>query len=126
MKEKSGFETFLTGNCPRCRQGKMFKHGPYKIPGFMSMNTHCPHCGVHFEKEPGFWYGAMYVSYMLSVAIFVTVSVGLYLFAGDPPLTTYIVSVLIASIILYPINFRYSRIIFLHVFSGFKYDPSFK
>ncbi len=91
----------------------------------MKMNKNCPSCDLHFEREPGFWYGAMYVSYMLSVAIFVTTWVAMYLIA-DPSLSAYIWGVLIISAITYPINFRYSRLIFLHVFAGFKYDPSIR
>ena len=32
------------------------------------MHEDCPHCGHHFEKEPGFFLGAMYVSYALTIA----------------------------------------------------------
>src|SRR5436190_12582264 len=42
--------------CPVCLQGAMFR-------GRFEMNTTCPVCGHRFEREPGFFQGAMYVSY---------------------------------------------------------------
>ncbi|MEY4912742.1 MAG: hypothetical protein RL025_569, partial [Bacteroidota bacterium] len=36
------------------------------------MHQDCPHCGFHFEIEPGFFWGAMYISYAFSVAVSVT------------------------------------------------------
>ncbi len=88
------------------------------------MKDACSHCGLKFELEPGFFYGAMYVSYAFSVAIFITTVFILFFLAGDPSLMTYILSVVGASFILYPLNLRYSRVLFLHVFGGVKYNAS--
>src|ERR1700758_311318 len=46
--------------CPVCLEGRMFR-------GLFTMNTTCPVCGHRFEREPGFFQGAMYVSYTLGV-----------------------------------------------------------
>ncbi|MEM9340801.1 MAG: hypothetical protein AAGA66_18855 [Bacteroidota bacterium] len=43
------------------------------------MHTNCPTCGLRYEKEPGNFYGAMYVSYGFSTAIFLVTA-----FAGMP------------------------------------------
>ena len=42
---------------------------PYKLKGFMKMYDHCTECGQQFEIEVGFYYGAMYVSNALAVAL---------------------------------------------------------
>lgn len=44
--------------CSKCFIGKVFK-SPYK------MNKACHHCGHIFEKESGYFTGAMYLSYLL-------------------------------------------------------------
>ncbi|MBV6644147.1 MAG: DUF983 domain-containing protein [Cyclobacteriaceae bacterium] len=88
------------------------------------MNEQCAHCGFRFEREPGFFYGAMYVSYALSVGIFLVASVILYFLFGNPNIEVYVVTVALLALLSYPLNFRYSRILFLHVFGGVKYDPS--
>ncbi|WP_421868997.1 DUF983 domain-containing protein [Marinoscillum sp.] len=124
MTAKSPLQAALQGKCPRCRKGDMFEYPLQKITKFYKMHENCPHCGHRFEVEPGYFYGAMYVSYALSVGIFLVTAFILYFLAGDPPLETYIISVVVVALVLYPLNFRFSRILFAHVFGGIKYDPS--
>ena len=81
------------------------------------MNHTCDKCEATFEPEPGFYFGAMYVSYALTCAIFATVSFTLYYF-GNPPEWVYIVAVVVSAILFIPISFRYSRILFLYWFGG--------
>lgn len=102
----------------------MFQYPLYNLGKFYKMHERCPHCDHQFEMEPGYFYGAMYVSYALSVGIFLTTVFVLYVFMDDPELSTYIATVVVVALLLYPINFRYSRILFAHVFGGVKYDPS--
>jgi len=33
------------------------------------MHDHCPSCGLHFNREPGYFLGAMYISYGLGLAV---------------------------------------------------------
>jgi hypothetical protein len=102
----------------------MFEYGMFNIGKMANMNETCSHCGLKFEVEPGFFYGAMYVSYAFSVAILLTTTFVLYFAFDDPGLWVYIVSVAVIAVITYPVNFRYSRILFLHLFGGVDYDPS--
>lgn len=122
MSEKSGLVSVIKSMCPQCRSEKLFQHGPYH-PKFLTMNKTCSNCGLQYEREPGFFYGAMYISYMLSVGIFLVVGGLVYWIGSNPDLWVYLTSVFAVSIILYPINFRLSRTLFLHLFSGMKYDP---
>lgn len=124
MSKESPLQAVLEGKCPRCRKGDMFQYPLYRLTKFYKMHDHCPHCGHQFELEPGYFYGAMYVSYALSVGIFLTTVFFLYLFFDDPSLETYLLTVVVMALLLYPLNFRYSRILFAHVFGGVKYDPS--
>ena len=33
------------------------------------MNERCPACGLHFDREPGYFLGAMYISYGLALVL---------------------------------------------------------
>jgi hypothetical protein len=84
------------------------------------MNEMCPVCGVRLEPEPGFYQGAMYVSYGFTVAFIVVISAILYVL-GDPSEWTYILTIIGFMILFIPWNYRYSRIIYLYLFGGLKY-----
>ncbi|MEM6394966.1 MAG: DUF983 domain-containing protein [Bacteroidota bacterium] len=53
--------------CAVCRQGDMFPTGAYSFDRPFTMNERCPKCNANLEPEPGFYYGAMFVSYVLLV-----------------------------------------------------------
>jgi uncharacterized protein (DUF983 family) len=55
--------------CPRCRVGRIFRSSIYL--GFPGMHDRCVECGLPFNREPGYFLGAMYVSYGLALAIIV-------------------------------------------------------
>jgi len=38
------------------------------------MHERCPACGLRFEREPGYFLGAMYIGYGLALATIVTFS----------------------------------------------------
>ena len=56
----------LKEKCPHCGEGDAFikKKGLLKVP---EMHEKCPKCNYHFEREPGYFIGAMYISYGLAV-----------------------------------------------------------
>jgi len=43
------------------------------------MHEHCPVCGLRFEREAGYFLGAMYVSYGLALVRIVILAVALWL-----------------------------------------------
>lgn len=72
----------LKNKCPRCREGDLFcTHTAYK-KGFMKMNDKCPVCSQKSEIEIGFYYGAGYVSYALTVAISVSTFIAWWVLIG--------------------------------------------
>lgn len=88
----------------------------------------CSVCGENFEREPGFYFGAAYVSYGLTVALWVAVLVALltfdalgwieYGFYENP--VTLLVTGIIALLVLLPVLYRGSRIIWLNIFMKYK------
>ena len=81
------------------------------------MNHTCTRCEVSFEPEPGFYFGALYVSYAFTCTIFAGVSALLY-YSVNPPEWIYIAAVIGSAILFIPVSFRYSRILFLYWFGG--------
>ena len=98
--------------CPRCGQGAVFG-------GFVRMNRTCPVCGIAFEREPGYFLGAMYFSYAMAVAAATpVVVVGLSLGWSYPAVGAVAGALLV--LLAVPL-FRYSRVIWLHFDQHF--DP---
>lgn len=109
--------------CPRCHRGYMFTpRNPYQNFKFSAMNEKCFVCGKKFEIEVGFFYGAMYVSYFLTVMFsglcFLTFSVLLHL-----SIFHYFIVNAFLLILFAPVTFRLSRLIWINFFVN--YDPSF-
>lgn len=103
----------LHTKCPRCRRGDMFAGGPYSF-GSNKINEHCPHCNLHFEIEPGYFYAAMYVSYALNVLEALMLTMFTYIFTHNTISPWLYVSVLLVGcFVLAPLNFRYSRVFLL-------------
>jgi len=57
----------LHHRCPRCRVGKIFRHSIFL--GFPKMFEGCPVCHLRYAREPGYFLGAMYISYGLGLPV---------------------------------------------------------
>jgi len=84
------------------------------------MPEQCSCCHQPFELEPSFFYGAMYVSYALQVALLVTVFVAFQVLYPEVDLIWMISTVVGIALLLYPVLLRLSRSIWIHIFV--KYD----
>lgn len=125
MAKRSKLLAIAGGKCPRCREGNMFKYSLLHVHKFEKMHKNCPVCDLHFEREPGFFFGAMYVSYAMTMAILLATAFVLYYFFNDPELVVYVVSVPVIVLLCLPFIFRFSRILYLHAFGGVSYDPKY-
>lgn len=110
--------SMLHEKCPKCHTGNMFAHGPLS-PHFAEMNKTCPHCGFDLIQEPSYYFGAMYVSYGVQVAVFVAVYLALRL-TIDPGTWTYVAYMIAGSIIVLPFNFRFSRVTWINLFVSYE------
>ncbi|MFM8686623.1 MAG: DUF983 domain-containing protein [Bacteroidota bacterium] len=104
------------GRCSRCHTGSMFQYPATDLRRATRMHDDCPHCGFHFEIEPGFFWGAMYISYAFSVAVSVIFGVAAYLVFDDPALWVYCLCIFTPLLLLAPLSMRYSRVLMLHWF----------
>ena len=80
LKKGSKLNSILTGTCPRCQNESMYlDKNPLHFSKILKMHENCSHCGLKYQIEPSFFYGAMYVSYGLNVALGVAAFVISYL-----------------------------------------------
>lgn len=123
----SPFKAALQAKCPRCREGNMFIGKTYALKA-QKMNETCPHCGLRYEREPGYFYVAMFVSYALAMAEMIVACVGFYLITGymEGP-WPYLIATIGTVILLSPLNYRYSRVVLLYWLTpGLSYQPQAK
>lgn len=124
LKKGSKLNSILTGTCPKCQNESMYvDKNPFHLTNVLKMNTKCSHCGLVYQIEPSFFYGAMYVSYGLNVAVGIAAFIISYLFCGASMKTSFI-TIVATLIVLGPMVLRWSRNIYINMFVH--YDPDFK
>ncbi|MDO7174173.1 DUF983 domain-containing protein [Mariniflexile sp. AS56] len=110
----------LKGTCPICNEGAIFESKGnlllFKIP---VMYDRCKKCNFKYEKETGFFFGAMFVSYALAVAQFVAAFIIAHFMLGLGLLHSFFV-IIGTAILFSTINFRLSRVIWIYLFAKAK------
>jgi uncharacterized protein (DUF983 family) len=96
----------LKQRCPRCLRGRVFV-------GLFRMHEHCPVCGLRFEREPGYFTGAMYLSYGLG--IIATTPVWLPMAWLGRSLGEVLLASSLLLIVCSPWLFRYARVLWLYL-----------
>ena len=122
LKKGSKLNSILTGSCPKCQNESMYlDKNMLHLTKILKMNENCSHCGLKYQIEPSFFYGAMYVSYGLNVAIgiaaFIITSV---IFKME--LKWAFISIIANMVILFPIVMRLSRSIYINMFVSYEAD----
>lgn len=129
-KPISKFTAVLSCKCPRCRQGDIFAGPIYSLTlKEQHTNEYCSVCQLRFEREPGFFYVAMFVSYAMNVAEMIATGLLVYVMGLSlvyENLWWYVGAVLLPVFLLGPVNYRYSRVILLHWLTpGLGYESRF-
>lgn len=119
------FRAALQAKCPKCRRGDIFANSMYGLKA-QKMHVTCPHCDFKFEREPGYFYVSMFVSYAFNVAQMITIAVATYILTGNlENIWLYLVTIFSGVFLLAPFNYRYSRVVLLYWLSpGLHYDPA--
>jgi uncharacterized protein (DUF983 family) len=119
-KKTPKWYAIVKGKCPQCRRGDIFSGSMYGF-NIQRTYTNCAHCNVRFEIEPGYFYAAMYISYFMNMFEMISTGIITYYATGGKlefdSLWIYVGSILLVSLLLSPLNYRYSRIILLHLLS---------
>lgn len=87
------------------------------------MPVACSICEQRFEPEPGFYFGAMFVSYALTVAFSIAMFVAMIVLWHFDALWFIGINGL-GILVIFPIIFRVSRAIWFNVFVS--YEPNAK
>ena len=119
LKKGSKLNSILTGSCPKCQEESMYKEkNPYKMGKVFDMHETCSHCGTRYKMEPSFFYGAMYVSYGVSIAFAVAAFIISNVFIGLGLIHSFI-AIVVTLIITFPVILRLSRNIWINMFMHF-------
>ena len=102
--------------CPRCGRAPLFR-------GWFRMNVVCAACDLRFERAQGYWVGAIYVNYGVTVMIAVG---GFFLLRQWPGLETPgQLALWVPFVLVFPLwFFRYSRSLWLGLEYGLNPDES--
>jgi uncharacterized protein (DUF983 family) len=88
----------LVRRCPRCGQKGIFRR-------WFTLAPHCPRCGLLFEREEGYWTGAIGVNCIVTEVVFMAILVlTIILTLPDVPWTALLVTG-IAVNVLFPLFF---------------------
>ena len=124
LKKGSKLNSILTGSCPKCQNESMYlDKNMLHLTKILKMNENCSHCGLKYQIEPSFFYGAMYVSYGLNVAIGIAAFIISYVLLNASLKVTFI-SIIASLILSFPLVLRLSRNIYINMFVS--YDENFK
>ena len=120
MRKGHWLNSVFRNKCPRCHEGDFYPHAnPYNLKHLAKTNDNCDVCGLNLEVEPGFYFGAMYISYALGAGS------GMVLYAilsemMDVGIWTLLTVVLVYLIITAPLFYRLSRLAWINIFIHYK------
>lgn len=116
------FYSALANKCPRCHKGKVFEvDNPYNLGKAFKMRDRCTECSLKYEREIGFFYGAMYVSYGLMAGILIIWLVlnAVWLDMGPAKLVGFVIATMV---LFFPVAFRWARLLWLNFFVRYDKD----
>lgn len=96
----------LTQRCPVCLRGRVFH-------SLLGMNAECAVCGIHFERETGYFLNAMLAAYVLGFLLLIPTAILLLLQQVNVGL--FAIIIVVEMVLLWPLIFRYSRVMWLHL-----------
>ncbi|WP_438962790.1 DUF983 domain-containing protein [Nonlabens sp.] len=111
--------SIFTGTCPVCQNESMYTSpNMYNPKKTQEMHERCSHCDTKYKIEPSFFYGAMYVSYGVGVALAIaTFVISNYIFKlGRLNIFFAIMAIMILGL---PVIIRLSRNIWINLFMSY-------
>lgn len=82
--------------CPQCGESKLFHH-------WVQMYPKCEHCGLTYEREPGYFLGSIYINYGLTAISTTVAYVAFHIVMGYS--NAWVVPPLVAYCIIFPVLF---------------------
>ena len=114
---KKGQKLYSISNykCPKCHEGDLY---PTKLTSFRKafvMYDNCPACNQPYVIEPGFYWGAMYIAYMLSSGTILGGFAILFFLLNLTILQSFFVMIAIV-FLMYGFIFRTARAIWINIY----------
>lgn len=113
------YKSIWNYKCPRCRQGDLFV-SPFNIKKPLDMHEKCSCCNQRFMREPGYYFGAMFISYIwtgwLALAI-----VGFCIMVLDWSVNASFALLIFVSALSFFFVMRISRSMYIHL--DVRFDP---
>lgn len=120
MKSISLLSSMWNYKCPRCRRADMYK-SPFDISKPLDMHKRCEVCDLNFEPEPGYYFGAMFVSYGISAVLFLAIAGILYFVfhLGANPILAWVIFI---GVVCFLKILRLSRSVWIHMLTRYEAD----
>lgn len=120
LKKGTKIYSVLRGKCPSCHKGDFFKHSfTMNLFKVNKIKKTCSYCDLKYMIEPAFYFGALYVSYGITVALCIVTFVISKLILNLALLTSFI-TIFVVLILFIPVNLRLSRILWINMFVSYK------
>ncbi|MEM1321811.1 MAG: DUF983 domain-containing protein [Bacteroidota bacterium] len=123
FKKGSKVYSIFNFKCPRCHEGDLYKTGTWEFKKSFEMHDSCEHCSQTFMPEPGFYYGAMFLSYIMMGWFCLGFAGLLVAVAGWSVNSAFLVLVIVCALLLVWV-FRFSRALWINF--NVHFDPKYK
>lgn len=121
MSHNSTIKSVVNLKCPKCHKGDLFiNKNVYKYKHFFDMPDNCAKCNQDFQIETGFYLGAMFVSYALTIGLNVGIFIVFAIFNAYE-LYSFLIVAGISLIITLPYVAKVSRSVWIAF--NVNYDP---
>ena len=113
------FSSVWNYKCPRCRKGDLFVK-PFVMNDPLNMNEKCDHCEQRFMPEPGYYFGAMFISYIWTAWTCLAIIGFCMLVLGWSIEASFALLIFVSAISYFWVA-RISRSMYIHL--DVRYDP---
>ncbi len=120
LKKDTWFWSAFNMKCPKCRKGDLFNTPTFSFQKPFEMPKRCSCCKQKYFLEPGFYYGAMFISYIMTGWFCLFVIGFLMMVLGLSVWSAFAWLIAICAILFVWI-FRFSRSLWIHI--RVKYSP---
>jgi uncharacterized protein (DUF983 family) len=109
-----------TKRCARCGRGKLFRR-------WFTMVADCPRCGLHYEREEGYWVGAVAINTVFTFGLFfVVLIIATIATAPDIPWLPIVLVVVPLMIVVPLVFYPFSKTLWVAVDMAFLQRLSFQ
>jgi len=121
LKKGSKSYSIFYLQCPRCQEESMFETGSWSFKKSFDMRDRCSKCNLNYNPEPGYYYGAMFISYIWT-AWFCLLFMGIFFWGLGFPQNTAWAMLITFMVVNFVYIFRISRLMWINI--NVRFDPN--